>query len=77
MTTYAVQQHFIGEWDDNFETDNKELALAKYEAMRHETPRRVRLIERTESVMKVDNKFMSDWAVNQEDVDSNPSKHTT
>ena len=50
-TVYALQQFFIGEWEDWEVVGDKELAKSKYATFSATHYRSTRLVERTESVL--------------------------
>jgi hypothetical protein len=49
-TTYVQQEQIPGGWEDNAETDDRELAESRYKAFAA-SRERTRLIERTERVL--------------------------
>lgn len=65
-STYVIQEHFIGQWSDNWSSKEFLEALVKYDEMRAKSPRRFRLIERTESVLQVDNKLVKQGILDAE-----------
>lgn len=56
---FVVQEYLLGEWSDFHSSEDRKLIDNLYEKIRCHTPRRVRLIERTETVLQLDNKHCS------------------
>jgi hypothetical protein len=53
-TVYALQEFFIGQWDDWKVIENKEQALAEYRTFKNTHYRDTRLVERTETILSND-----------------------
>jgi hypothetical protein len=56
---FVVQEYLLGEWSDFYSSEDRKIIDNLYEKLRCQTPRRVRLIERTETVLQLDNKYCS------------------
>lgn len=56
---FVVQEYLLSEWSDLYSSEDRVIIDQLYEKARCQTPRRVRLIERTEIVLQLDNKRCS------------------
>lgn len=56
---FVVQEYLLGEWSDFHSSEDRKIIDNLYEKVRYQTPRRVRLIERTETVLQLDNKHVN------------------
>lgn len=56
---FVIQEYLLGEWSDWQSSEDRKLIDSLYEKLRCQTPRRVRLIERIETVLHTDNKYVN------------------